>query len=189
MLYSNGTWRTLDSLLPTYTKPESAKTKIEFLDGKAALWLDADVWIAGEEETKDDEKIGINMTMAFYYHSGMPIPENGTKLNAGNNGAMVIGLSLVFPEAVLEELITNKMLKEISDKSVITHKEKRAVNNVVVSFYTASIQKGAEKGTMLIYIYTGKENTVILMAAAETHLFTQYQADLEGFLNGFETNE
>lgn len=189
VLYNNGTWRALDSLLPAFTKPESAKTKLEFLNGKAAIWVDADVWLAGEEKAEQEDNSGIEMAMASYSHVDAPFSDGEQTFSFDGVGVLVMSLSFAFPEELMETLFFDKMLKEAGDDVQITHKEQRAVNNAVVTVYTISVHKGMEKGMILLYVYTGKSSTVLMFGVARKDIFAKYQADIEGFLNGFEVYE
>jgi TPR repeat protein len=151
------------AVVRSFQRPERSSTRIDLLQGKMVLYVDAERW--KQTESTDPVKF-------LFQHS------------SGQATAAVVAESVEYtPDGLRQGSLIN--LRKVASDARVVSEENRRVNGIDVYFRQMDgTLNGVVPSTFYAYYYTGPLGSVQVLTWSARNLLAQNQPDLEGFLNG-----
>ena len=174
ILKKDGTWKFYSASKPSlgntrnsFQKPEESTSVVKLKGDKFHIWYNPSKW--HQNNSADSSK-------PTFEHKD------------GDIYAMVIAERFAMtPEALKEFAIKNA--QSAAPDIRVTHEENRIVNGKKILCMT---MEGTIKGIQFIYYgyyYAGKAGIVQLITYTSPNLYSEYESEMTGFLNGLVVNE
>ena len=174
ILRPDGTWRYHEPAarpsepIPTYTRPESAKTLVTGEQVPYGIWVDHGLW---QRATTPPRSV---VERRFTHASGKAW------------AAVIAEPTRLSVEAVRDFVLASA--KRHMPDATILQEEDRLVNRHDVLFMQIAGTLNGVPHTYLTYDYVGEIGTVQVYTWVASEVLAQYQNDLFNFLNGFDVH-